>query len=54
VALHGPDAREAEGTSRLEPDEERRPPVSVVLSPLVEPVRHDEAAMASEGVPEHR
>jgi hypothetical protein len=51
---HGPDASEAEGTSRPEFDEERRPAASVVLSPLVEAVDYDKAAMASEGVPEHR
>jgi len=35
-------------------EEERRPPSSAVLPPLVEPVRHDDAAMASQGIPEHR
>jgi len=44
----------AEGLSRLEWMKKRRPPTSVVPSPLLKAVCHDEAVMASEGVPEHR
>jgi len=54
TTLHGPDAREAKGSSRLESNEERRPATSVVLSPLVEAVRYDETAMTSKGVSKHR
>src|SRR4029077_18198377 len=42
ATLHGPDTRETEGPTGPESDEERRPPTSVVLSPFVETVGHDE------------
>src|SRR5262249_48389748 len=38
-----------EWPARLEADEERGPAATIVLSPLVESIRHDEATMPAEG-----
>ena len=46
ATLHRPDAREAEGPSGPESDEERCTPTPVVLPPLVKAIGHDQAAMA--------
>jgi hypothetical protein len=51
VTIEGPDIHEAERMTGLEADEERCPPSSVVLLPLVEAVSNDEATIASEGIP---